>query len=387
MKKVSIITMHRVLNYGSILQTVALSCFLKQYGYEVEIIDYLFPNAYHKTIASKTSVPESAKSRLDLHLNGLCARILNQKSDDKISKFNKFLQQYLTLSRAYNTEEELKQLPPNADIYLTGSDQVWNPRYIGTDSSFFLQWVPKSQNSAKIAYGASFGNSNLPEDFKDLIFPWLKEYSYLFVREDNSLLEQLRTEYKIVLDPTLLLDKRDWMKFMNPKPLVKQRYLLCYLLGYSFDSVPYATKLMDYIHKKTGYKIVMIDGEPKNILKGYRLFNNIGPEEFLNLFYHAEMILTTSFHGTAFAINFGKPFLSLVDDKKDTDTRQISLIKILGLVGNNCVVRNNTPLREVTFPKYDGQYKQLLNQTRNLSRQYLLNALKNVEDSQRLYQV
>lgn len=86
------------------------------------------------------------------------------------------------------------------------------------------------------------------------------------------------------------------------------------------------------MQRKTGYKVVMIDADPINILKGYKLFNEIGPEEFISLFQNASYVITSSFHGTAFSINFEKPFITVVDDdKSNKDNRQISLIRELGV--------------------------------------------------------
>ena len=130
--------MHRVINYGSLLQTIALNDFLKTNGYNPIVVDYLFPNEYHRSIAAKGAAPEQHQSRFKSHLNGLCQRILRSDQSRKDESFISFLKNNLSLSQIYNNESELIKNPVCADAYLTGSDQVWNPRWIGKDLALYL---------------------------------------------------------------------------------------------------------------------------------------------------------------------------------------------------------------------------------------------------------
>lgn len=356
-QSVAIATMHRVLNYGSILQTLALYRYLESIGYAPIVIDYIFPNEYHKAIASRASVPEYG-SRFRAHLNGLCNRVLKPDASRKASGFSDIFNRYIRLTKPYKNEEEINRSPVEADIYLTGSDQVWNPRYIGRDLTFFLSWIP--DNKKRISYGSSFGTKNLSEADLSFFSPWLKKYDAISVREYNEILPSIGLKNNIVLDPTFLLDKNDWLDYFNPEPIITGKYILCYLIGYSFDPFPYAYEVIRHIKLKTGYQVVMIAGEPLNILKGYKVINDCTPSEFLNLFYNASYVVSSSFHGTAFAVNFGIPFTTITDGKSDKDNRQASLLELVGL-GRNGILKTGQSLDELIImpPDYKAPLLEL----------------------------
>ncbi|WP_305156481.1 polysaccharide pyruvyl transferase family protein [uncultured Muribaculum sp.] len=347
-KTVAIITMHRVLNYGSILQTLALYKYIFSLEYDVSIVDYNFPNEYHMSVSRKSVLTQVQNSWLINHLNGICSRLMAYTPQKKIEAFRDFIGKNIILSHHYKNEYELKEKPVIADIYVTGSDQVWNPRYIGDDMTFALDWV-NGENAVKVSYASSFGSKVCPAAFGEKLLPLLKQYRHLSLREDNEFLRTNKLDYTITLDPTFLLDKNQWQEYIDSTPLVKGRYILCYLIGYSYNPFPYVNQLVRYIHKETGLKVVMIDGEPRNFLRGYKLFNNIGPKEFLNLFYNTSFVLTTSFHGTAFAINFNKPFLTVVDSATDNDNRQSNIVNLVGLDDSH-IVKCGTPLSKVKVP-------------------------------------
>ncbi|MDE6218486.1 MAG: polysaccharide pyruvyl transferase family protein, partial [Muribaculaceae bacterium] len=150
---------------------------------------------------------------------------------------------------------------------------------------------------------------------------------------------------------------------------------LCYLIGYSFNPFPYADEVIKKIKRATGYKVVMIAGEPINILRGYKVMNDCTPEEFLNLFYNASYVITSSFHGTAFAINFGIPFTSIVDNLSNNDNRQTSLISKVGM-GSHGVLRKDEDLTNFIPMKTSDSYAPLLEECRESSQRYLLDSLK-----------
>lgn len=370
-KTVAIITMHRVFNYGSILQAVALSNFLKTNRYNPLVVDYKFPNDYHSSIASRKAVDPTI-SWFRQHINGLCNRVIKSDVEHKIKGFTDYLNQ-LSLTQSYNNEEELIKSPVKADIYLTGSDQVWNPRYVGKDLSFLLSWVPKKLGRRKVSYGASFGAKQLDHEHVAYIEPLLKDYDAISTREENEILPSIGLKNNVVLDPIFLLNREEWSKSINASPIVKGEYILCYIIGYSYNPFPYADKVIKHIKKKKGYKVIMVPGEPLNILRGYKIMNDCTPTEILNLFYNASYIITSSFHGTAFAINFGIPFTTIVDDESDNDNRQESLIKRVGL-GTQGILKKGTPIHQIQIMK-KGVEAPYLEQRRKESQTFLLDAL------------
>ena len=377
MKTVAITTMHAVFNYGSILQAYALYRYIKDLGYNPFIVDYVFPNEYHLSI-QKINEDDKKINKIRAHINGICYRIIKSNPSSKRILFENFMSN-MTLSKKIRSKEEILLNPPIADIYVTGSDQVWNPYYIGNDNTFFLHWVPKDKKNFKISYAASLGGGKISSEFKNRIKPLLQEYAAVSVRERVNVLKELNIPAIQVLDPIFLLNQDQWKTMISNKPIVNGKYILCYSLGYSFDPFPYAYDVIKKIKKKTGYKVVMIGGEPLNILKGYRLFNDCGPEEFLNLFYYSSFVITSSFHGTAFAINFNKPFISITDDKKVEDERQRRIVELAGL-GAECLLPKNSPTEKISIMGQDEKYPTNLEKEREASRTYLEYSLKLFDD-------
>lgn len=270
-KTVAIITMHRVLNYGSILQTLALCKYLESIGFNPVVVDYKFPNNYHKSVANRGAVCQE-DSWFRMHLNGLCNRIIKPSYARKASGFYDIFKHSIRVTKPYENEEQINRCPVEADIYLTGSDQVWNPRWTGKDLTFLLSWVP--ENKKKIAYGASFGSKTLTQEQLSYFEPWLKKYDVLSVRENNDILPRIGLKNQVVLDPTFLLNKKEWHDIVDSEPIVTGKYILCYLIGYSFNPFPYAYDVIRYVKQRTKYKVVLIAGEPLNILKGYILVDD-----------------------------------------------------------------------------------------------------------------
>ena len=109
-------------------------------------------------------------------------------------------------------------------------------------------------------------------------------------------------------------------------------YILAYLLGYKFNPHPYVDYMVKYLHRKTGYKVVLLNVADTRMWftpDSVRL-RKVGPSEFVYLFKHASLVVTTSFHGTAFSVIYNKPFYALVQSNSQDD-RISSLLKLLGL--------------------------------------------------------
>lgn len=374
MKKVGVITMHGVWNYGSALQAYATCHAINRLGYEAEIINYRFPNAYHSSLPRKKK-KEAEISLWQLRLNGLCSRLIGVSLDKRLERLSSFFIHYVPITKPYESREELAATKPEYDIYLTGSDQVWNPLWVGEDTSFLLEWVPDEKK--KIAYAASFGVKDLPESCKENYKRLLQRYDHISVREESAIIYELTGKRpQVTLDPTFLLSKQDWAALTPQPPIVKGDYILCYLLRYTFDPFPYAEDVIKYVKKQTGMKVVMIGPEATYILNGYKVLPNCGPLEFLNLFYNASYVITSSFHGTSFAINFRKDFISITDNENTSDNRQISLVKLLGL-NEECLLTKETPLSKLPIPRIDySSHEKTIENAVNTSMQYLENALK-----------
>ena len=240
-----------------------------------------------------------------------------------------------------------------------------------------LQFAP--DGALKISYAASIGSNTIPEDLQSLYRELLSRYNHISVRE-NSGKEVVKSitgkEAKVVLDPTLLLNRDEWNKIATPKRQFKKRYILCYYLNYTFNSFPYVDELAEYMQTQTGYEIVRVARPPHKLFLPHTHYRvGASPEGFLALVRDAEMVLTTSFHGTAFAVNYGKPVFTIVKDRNTSDSRQVSLMENLGLENQILSVTDRFPTKE-RFSYDVEQEQQRLEVLRQESKQYLINALK-----------
>ncbi len=381
--KALIITMHRPINYGSYLQATATYKFVKNNGFDVDVIDYLYPNAYHQNNSYNFKREKREREENEKQVVSLKKRVYEKigrylvrpNNTKKMTLFSEFYKKHITLTREYGSLEDLIACPPVADVYITGSDQVWNPLFTHHDTSFMFSWAPRS--AKRISYSASISISDLPDEFVDDFKTNLSKYSFISTRENTDIIKKLIGKNSVdVLDPTFLLSSEEWKKYCSPKPLVEGKYILCYLLEYSFSPFPFAYTLIEYIRKKTGYKVVMIDGECANVLKGYKVFANNGPAEFLNLFLNASFVITNSFHGTAFSLNFHKQFLAITNNQPTKDFRVRAILEKLA-IRTECEVKNASNIETLKLPNLD--YSVIGNKLeclRNESKKFFKNALK-----------
>ncbi len=374
MKTIGIITIHRINNYGSVLQTFALQQKLIDLNCKTFVIDYLFPNDFHKENGRKSS---SAKRKSFFSMSFLWKICYGRELYLQHKKIKQFISNYLKLSQiTYNSPDELKRDPPIYDVYMTGSDQVWNPRYCNGDPTFFLDFIP--ENKIRVAYSASFGVSDIDSSYyADYAF-FLKRYKLISVREKSGqyLIEKLiNRKVSVVLDPTLLLTATEWESIATKKRIVSRKYILCYYLNYSFDAHPYADELALYVQQITGYEIVYVARPPVD--KHYKSFYykvDASPQDFIALVRDAELVLTTSFHGTAFAVNYSKPLFSVVEDKLALDSRQADLLKSIGLESRILSIKDCFPTTSELPCDYEEANKKL-SELREYSLKYLSKAV------------
>ncbi len=320
--KIGILTMHKVLNYGSALQAYALQHYISKLGYDAELIDYIFPNGARK---ERMSLIRRIFSPLRKIMSG---RLIKEQ------KFRQFYKDYFVCSKnRYESPEKLAKAELDYDIFMTGSDQVWNPQHIKDDRSFFFPFVP--ENSKKISYASSFSVAHIPEAEKAIYRDLLGSYNAISVREKSGvqIVEELTgKEAEMVCDPTLLIDKAEWSDMVKnmPKPY-PEPYILAYILRYSYDPYPEINNIIDTVQNRLGHHLIILDGSFNDIRrKNATVIKNAGPLEFINLVKNASFIITTSFHGTAFALNFGIPFYSVIKDRSGFDTRMTDLLDKIG---------------------------------------------------------
>ena len=361
--KVSIITYHRVYNYGAALQAYATEKIFEKLGYEAEIVDYIPPKV--KRYGSYRQISYESKMFYSNPLKKFIVSIVKMPSYRKQRKvFDKFLDVQFKMSRPYYSIQELRDNPPEADLYCTGSDQVWNSSWNqGFLPAMFLAFAP--DNAMKFAFCSSFGKTKLSEEEKKQASPLLDRLEYISVRESTALpvLESMGIKNGIhLLDPTLLLPSAFWDR-IAAKRLVDHDYILVYQLndGEKFDN--YAKEFAG----RKGLPLVHIGMRMKYKKKEGKVFIMPEVEEFLSLIKYASYVITDSFHGTAFSINYNREIIDIYPE--EFSTRLHSILDWAGLLSRHLTDYSNFQIADEPV-----DYKPIndkLEIERNKAREYL----------------
>lgn len=342
MNKVGIITIHNSPNYGACLQSYALYKYIVNQGLECELIDlkrpihkgYVESPDFKPYYIHKLSIWEKAK--------GVARRILKPQSVSKestnpkrIAKFDDFNKE-IKLSTPYYSIDSLYDNPPLYDVYISGSDQLWNPEQPFPIEPYFLTFV-QSSNAKKISYASSIGISSLESRQIEDFTRWLSSYDAISVREPDAakiLQSHLKQKIEIVADPTFLLDANEWNLLAHDPQ--ERGYILCFMLGFQPNLLNEALR----VSSDWGKKLVVIGqrGIPRD--KRYTLIDDAGPKEFLGLIKCSDCVFTDSFHGTVFSVLLGvKNFFSYVAKGNRRASRLETLLSPLGLLDR--IVRND----------------------------------------------
>lgn len=341
--KINIITCHDVYNYGASLQAYALSTYLMAIGHEVEIIDYKPDYLSHHYefgyVDERNKYYQLCKKSKIFHfVYSLRLVPVTFATWRRIKPFSRFKKERLKCSKRYSNLKSLQLDPPNGDLYIAGSDQIWNCNLPnGKDAAFFLSFgTPKR----KVSYAASFAMSSIPNEYKEMLKSYLANIDSISVREESavSLLANIGYKSKAVIDPVYLLKKELWNDFAGNVRIIKEQYVLVYNLNHNNTSAIKTEAIR--VAKKHGCIIVAIDSSFKCKFSK-RNIHDAGPVEFVNLIKNASYVVTDSFHGMSFALIMQKPFS--VWHKHSDSSRIYDLLSDIGVTSciNNSIIENN----------------------------------------------
>lgn len=334
--KVALITLHRVPNYGSALQAFATQLSIEKLGHNVEVLDYcpermrfggMLKNIkYKKDILKKNPI--------------LCFAIRCIMVPSYIKRFyvfSCFVKKYLNLSdKTYYDKESIKKDKINADIYCTGSDQVWNSEWNGEiDYPLFCDFG--DEKIPRIAYAASFGKIKLSDFEINETKRLLQKYKCISMREASGIdiLNSLNLSGKLVLDPTMLIDNNQWSEIASNKYQNKK-----YVLLYNLNREPELYKIAKDYADENKHPLYLISYNLHEVIKPGKLVCCPKVEDWLSLIKNAQCVFSDSLHATAFSINFNTNFYAYYPHK--FSTRLESLIRLTGL--ENRIVNKNTNL-------------------------------------------
>lgn len=324
MKRIVLTTFFKAEHYGAVLQAYALQSVLQDKGFYVEILNYR-----DYAIENKCRPVKLKRNEFYSFLRACISFLLfYKKNKTRHKNFIQFQKLYLQIGKTeYWSVESIKENPPRADVYITGSDQVWNTEITkGISDVYTLHFG--AENIQRISYAASIGGVQIRTEDEKALQEKLKKINSLSVREKTAkkALEKLLPEKTITvtLDPVLLRTKEKWEEDLTDLKKNKEKYILTYQIE---ENKEYKKTVND-LSLKTGLKVIDFKKWKRYANELYCAYTD-GPLEFINLIRHAEYVITNSFHGTVFSIIFHKKFW--VFPNCQTGSRITDLLDLLNI--------------------------------------------------------
>lgn len=316
--KIRTITCHDCYNHGASLQAYALQNYLEHQGHDVQIIHYkpVYLSGHYNIWAIANPAfnkPLIKQLYLFAKLPGRLMSLTRKKV------FDDFTANYLHLTRRYNSIKELKADAPDAEVYMAGSDQIWNTKFRnGTDPAFYLDFGRK--NVLRLSYAASFATESLADGTEEFVKSKLANFDNISVRESSALnlLRSLGYGGVQVVDPVFLLTDQDWNKIANEDGSNEE-----YILVYDFMNDAGIRTIAKRLAQKYGCKIFSIG--PTRLSYADRNFWKKGPLSFVSLVKRARCVVSNSFHGSAFSIIYQRDFF-VVNRKDGLNSRMRDLL-------------------------------------------------------------
>lgn len=299
-------------NYGAVLQAYALRRYLEERGCHAQVIRY--DNAKIRRSFRVLEWPITMKSLRRLaHLRANLRR--NRR-------FFAFRDQYLHLTRPYLTLDALQSDPPAFDIYVSGSDQVWNPAN-DFDPAYFLDFGGKDVR--RVSYAASIGVSSIEDRYRDAFVRGVARFTHIAVRERSAqqILRELGFDARVTLDPSLLHTRAAYDP-LAVDPATETPYILCYLM----NPPAFTAELVARARKELGMRVVILGGGPYVPRDNDLRVLDAGPREFLGYVRSAAFVITSSFHATAFSMLFHRPMAAVLHTS--TGSRVADLLESVG---------------------------------------------------------
>ena len=344
MAKICVITYSRTKNYGGILQAYGLYRYLELKGHDVALIDYIPQRC---NINNKSVFVSDVTSRSKFwgknFITKLFFSLLRYPSiKESFIPFLDFMDSRVKFTKPYFSEDELEKDIPVADIYITGSDQVWNSQFSidqKLDLPFYLPFV---HSAKKISYASSFGRDYIPQEHRELVKKYIGSYDAVSVREltGKKILSGLGIESKVVIDPTILCPIDEWEKIVNPQ--IDRNYILLYQIVFNKSIFDIARSIAKILNKKL--ICISLDSKDKRyVKKGLKVTPKI--EDWLSYIKYADCVITDSFHASVFSVLFKRPFIVNSASRQGMSSRIVNLLSSLGLEDRNI---NNLNVDEIT---------------------------------------
>lgn len=371
---IQVITYTRTKNYGGVLQSYGLYNYLNSCRHDVSFIDYV-PERCNVEDENAFAECTIGKSRV-WGRNALTKLAWRKLEYPRLRKayepFRAFLDDRCSFTRRYTSCDELMADPPEADCYITGSDQVWNSSFTRdgkVDQPFYLSFA----TGKKISYASSFGTSHIPQENAQEVRRLLSRYEHLSVRERSGLqiLDSLGLTGDVVCDPTMLCSQDVWDSLASGD--VGDGHVLLYQVH--FNKITF--DLAHGIAKAKGKRLVVATMNPHDRWK-VRGCDLVYPtvEQWLGLIKSADSVVTDSFHACVFSTLFNRPFLVNSGARKQMSSRITDFLEMASIENREIAGGDiGEALRQIDSEIDCDKTAKRIEEKRSESRAWLSNAL------------
>ena len=324
MKKIGLLTYYyNTTNYGGMLQAFALCKAINTFGeeYRAEQICY----DYNSAINEKKTFFKVLKRFTKQILSSFVRKYRKNDMSEKARAFKAF-EKVIPHSSIVFSNKNISDANPYYDIFIVGSDQVWNP--ITLDDCFFLEFAETSK--LKISYAASLGADDIDKSKLDVIRKKIMKFDWISVREKSSIKLLGNIDKRIIrtIDPVFLLDKNEWINELETTEIEEKVYVLTYFLS---NDITARKKAEEYAEKK---ELPIVDFSPIQLYrKNFKNASNVGPLYFVKYIKNAKACFTDSFHCTAFCIMFNVDFYSFTRQSQVNITANNRIVNLLSELG------------------------------------------------------
>lgn len=367
MKKIGVISYNiygNFTNYGSALQSWALHQAIKSCSAHPKLIDYCPDILKNKDPLNpfKNLWDKDDESRRMCELTMPAIR-------ENYYKFERFYTNHFERTPKKYTSENFNDVVADEDLngFVCGSDTIFCMDEFGFDDGFYANYECMKQHS--VSYAASFGDPTLSEENCKVLNERLKNFKALGLRENHMVpyvTEHTRVPVRRVVDPTLLHTHEKYDEIAVSHRLVDEKYLLYYSRRYS----PVMEDYVENLAKTNGWKIVEISLRATNAEKGHKMFYQAGVEEFLSLVKHAEYVVTNSFHGMIFAVQYSRPFV--IFSREQCNTKIDEMLQLFGLSDHMLVTGKESFCNEIDYKSVHDR----ISEAREVSIDYLKKELE-----------
>ena len=338
MTKIGIITYHNTTNYGALLQNFALQAKLKELGADCETINYHCKSIEEREAATFPKFQKNPMRYLK-NVKKYC-RVLKKK---KI--MNSFIEKNMSISKASYTRKNIKNSNKIYDKFIVGSDMVFELGINGGDMTYYLDFADPSK---RYSYAASLAVDKIDDKYLDKCKEELEKFQHISVREEQGqkyLSKILKNKVYVDVDPTLLYDGSFWEKYEEkPKNESKDNYILLYFLNKNMPEFEIARK----IAKEKKLKLILLSNTQVSI-EGCEVVSDASVGEFLYYIHHASLVITASFHGMIFSMNYNTNFMYFCH--KDSSSRLDNIARI--------TKSTNRELKEDKIPDFACDFKEI----------------------------